>query len=90
VNGQGTDYTTCRIRLPAGVDRSRSTVLATLYYQSIPPYYLNDQFREASQRLCHATLCYLASHLKLQGTPAEDCKLKIASTRATTTPGPSR
>lgn len=82
VNGKGTDHVTYRIRLPAGVDPSRTTVQATLYYQSTPPSYLNDRFKAAPKGAATQRLYYLASHLDLNGTPAEDWKLKVASARA--------
>jgi mono/diheme cytochrome c family protein len=86
VDGQGTDRIIYRIKLPAGVDPSRVTVQATLYYQSIPPYYLNDRFKTAPNGAATQRLYFLASHLKLEGTPAENWKLKIASATATPTP----
>lgn len=85
VNGQGTDRTVYRITLPAGVDPSRVAVQATLYYQSIPPYYLNDRFNTAPHGAGTHRLHFLASHLKLDHTPGEDWKLKIASATATAT-----
>jgi mono/diheme cytochrome c family protein len=81
VNGQGTDHITYWIRLPAGVTPARTTVQATLYYQSMPPYYLNDRFKAAPNGAATQRLYYLASHLKLDRTPAESWKLKIASAR---------
>jgi hypothetical protein len=66
------------------------TVQATLYYQSIPPYYLNDRFKAAPSGAATQRLYFLASHLKLDGTAAEDWKMKIASARATTTPAAGR
>jgi hypothetical protein len=85
VNGQGTDRTVYRITLPAGVDPSRVAVQATLYYQSIPPYYLNDRFKTAPHGAGTHRLHFLASHLKLDHTPGEDWKLKIASATGTAT-----
>ena len=90
VDGEGTDRITYRINLPPGVDSSLVTVQATLYYQAIPPYYLNDRFKAAPTGAATQRLYYLASHLKLEGTPAENWKLKIASATATTTPGSGR
>jgi hypothetical protein len=81
VNGQGTDHITYWIRLPAGVKPARTTVQATLYYQSMPPYYLNDRFKAAPNGAATQRRYFLASHLKLDGTPAESWKLKIASAR---------
>jgi mono/diheme cytochrome c family protein len=85
VNGQGMDRIIYLITLPAGVDPSQVAVQATLYYQSIPPYYLNDRFETAPHGAGTQRLHFLASNLKLDRTPAEDWKLKIASATATTT-----
>jgi hypothetical protein len=85
-DGRGTDRITYRVTLPPGVDAERCTVQATLYYQAIPPSYLNDRFKAAPNGAATQRLYYLASHLKLEGTPAENWKLKIGSARAATTP----
>jgi len=81
VNGNGTDQVTYRIQLPAGVDLSRTTVRATLYYQATPPSYLADRFKAAPKGAATQRLYYLASHLDLNGTPAQDWKLKVGSAR---------
>jgi len=71
-------------RLRYAIDRSELAgrpvaVVATLYYQAIPPYYLEDRFctsrSEDTQRLY-----FLAGHLNLDGTAAESWKLEVAST----------
>ena len=85
-DGEGTDRITYRVTLPPGVDAARCTVQATLYYQAIPPSYLNDRFKAAPNGAATQRLYYLGSHLKLEGTPAENWKLKIGSARAATTP----
>lgn len=60
--------------LPAG--RTPASVEATLYYQAIPPFYLQD-------RLCTAKgpdierLSYLVTHLNLGESEAEGWKLKV-------------
>ena len=82
VNGKGTDRTTYRIRLPAGVDRSRISVQATLYYQSTPPRYLDDRFKAVPNGAATQRLYYLASNLDLKNSPAKDWKLKVAFGRA--------
>lgn len=56
---------------PAGVE-------ATLYYQAIPPFYLQDRFCTARSRDT-ARLHYLAGHLDLEGTRAEDWKLEVVT-----------
>jgi len=54
-------------------------VKATLYYQSIPPYYLNDRFTQAPNEPATQRLYYLTSNLQTKGTPIENWKLEIAS-----------
>jgi hypothetical protein len=82
LGGQGTDRITYAITLPPGVDASKCTIQATLYYQSMPPYYLNDRFRTAPNGDATKRLYYLASNLNPTGTSVEDWKLKIVSTSA--------
>ena len=79
-NGKGIDRLTYWITLPAGVDATKCTVKATLYYQSTPPYYLNDRFKAAPSGEATKRLYYLTSNLNLTGTAVENWKLKIVST----------
>ncbi|HEX2835089.1 MAG TPA: hypothetical protein VHW00_18895 [Thermoanaerobaculia bacterium] len=76
-DGKGHDRVTYRITLPADIDASAVTVRASLYYQNIPPYYLDQRFRigkgEATRRLY-----YIASNLNLEGSEMEDWKILIA------------
>jgi hypothetical protein len=81
-NGRGMDRVAYRIKLPQRTDPSRVTVKATLYYQSAPPYYLNDRFKAAPKAAATQRLYYLASNLDLDATPAMDWKLRIASASA--------
>lgn len=78
-DGKGRDRVRYRIALPPDVDAKSVSVRATLYYQNIPPYYLNDRFTigkgDATKRLY-----YIASNLNLNGTPMENWKIQIAST----------
>lgn len=80
--GKGLDTVQYRIALPAGVDAKNVSVRASLYYQNIPPYYLNDRFTigkgDATKRLY-----YIASNLNLNGTPMENWKILIARGTAT-------
>jgi hypothetical protein len=73
---------TYRIELPPDVDPARVSVRATLYYQSIPPYYLRERFT-ASNGDATRRLYYLTSNLNLAGTPMENWKIAIASATAT-------
>jgi hypothetical protein len=80
----GTSAVTYRIdlaRLPA----RPTSVVATLYYQATPPYFLQD-------RLCTAQgadpqrLAYLTSELDLAHGPAESWKLRLVTTGPITLP----
>ena len=55
---------------------------ATLYYQSIPPYYLMQRFEQAPNAAATQRLLYLTSRLDTTGTPIENWKLLIASSPA--------
>ncbi|HVE70315.1 MAG TPA: cytochrome P460 family protein [Thermoanaerobaculia bacterium] len=76
-SGKGYDRVQYRIALPPDVDPANVTVRASLYYQNIPPYYLDQRFRigkgEATRRLY-----YIASNLNLQGSPMENWKILVA------------
>jgi hypothetical protein len=80
-NGRGMDRVQYRVELPPDVDPSQVSVRASLYYQSIPPYYLDQRFRigkgEATRRLY-----YLTSSVNLDDTPMKDWKIRIASADA--------
>jgi hypothetical protein len=81
-NGSGTSkvrYEVPLSQLPKGIDPSRLTVKATLYYQSIPPYYLLQRFEQAPNAPGTQRLFYLASRLHTIGTKIENWKLLIAS-----------
>lgn len=51
-------------------------VMAVLYYQSIPPYYLKQRFTNGNGPETRR-LAYLTSHLTVQGTPLENWKLSL-------------
>jgi hypothetical protein len=84
-NGGGADRLVYRI--PLSRVRGATAVRATLYFQSIPPYYLAQRFgiRCASPFAgeCDETrrLAFLASRLRTQGTPIESWKLLLATDR---------
>ncbi len=71
----GGDRVTYRIPL---TERTRGAVavMAVLYYQSIPPYYLRDRFTIGKGPETKR-LAYITSHLTVQGTPLEDWKLSL-------------
>lgn len=75
----GTDTVAYNFFLPDGVNVNDCRVQATLYYQAIPPYYLNDRFRTAPDGEATRRLYYLTSNLKPQGTVIENWKLKLVS-----------
>jgi hypothetical protein len=85
-DGRGTDQITYRITLPAGVDPATSAVHATLYYQAMPPYFLDQRFKAAPDGDGTKRLYYVTSNLKLGGTPAESWKLRLVSTNAKVAP----
>jgi hypothetical protein len=81
-DGSGSDEITYRVALPAGVDRSRVAVRATLFYQAIPPYFLRSLFETAPNGPATERLHYICSNIDLRGTAIENWKLEIASATA--------
>lgn len=72
-DGSGSDrivYRIPRARIAAG-----ARVRAALWYQSIPPYYLEQRFRTKGDDT--RRLAFLASRLRVDGTPIDDWKLLI-------------
>jgi hypothetical protein len=81
-DGSGTSklrYQVSVAELPKGIDPSKLKVKATLYYQSIPPYYLMQRFEQAPTAPATGRLFYLASRLNTHGTPIENWKFLVAS-----------
>jgi hypothetical protein len=78
-NGSGSD--TILYRVPRASVPGASRVRATLNYQALPPYYLDQRFANG-----HGTgtrrLAYLASRLDLKGTPMQDWKLELTRAEA--------
>jgi len=56
-----------------------ASVRASLYFQSISPFYLQDRFCTSKSKDTQR-LYYLAGHLNLEGSAAENWKLKVTST----------
>jgi hypothetical protein len=77
-DGSGTSVVRYEIPLSAFTARN-VTVTATLYYQSIPPYYLNDRFSQVPNGPATQRLYYLTSNLRTKGTPIENWKFQITS-----------
>jgi len=57
---------------------SPSSVKAVLYYQAIPPFYLQDRFCTSKSQDTQR-LYFLSGHLNLQETQAQDWKLMVVS-----------
>lgn len=68
--------------LPEGVNRANLSVRITMYYQSIPPYYLQQRFSTAPNGPATQRLYYLTSRLDLADTPMADWKLPLVSVTA--------
>jgi len=80
----GADTLDYRVPL-AGLAGKPATVAATLYYQATPPYYLQDRFCTAKSTDA-ARLYFTARHLDLDGTDAQNWKLKVADTVSVAVP----
>lgn len=83
----GGDRVAYKMILPEGLDLRNLLVRATMYYQSIPPYYLNQRFSLGAdlapeQRQGIERLYYIASRLNTKGTPIENWKLPLVSSTA--------
>jgi hypothetical protein len=77
-DGSGTNVV--RYEIPLGALTARNlTITATLYYQSIPPYYLHDRFSQTPDAPATQRLYYLTSNLQTKGTPIENWKFQIAT-----------
>jgi hypothetical protein len=77
--GGGGDALTYAVPLAALGGAQPASVRATLYYQSIPPFYLQDRFCTAVNQPDTSRLFFLAGHLNLDGTRAEGWKLQVVS-----------
>ena len=78
--GGGGDTLTYRVALRdlsgAGAP---AQVRARLFYQAIPPFYLQDRFCTTPEKRDTARLFFMTGHLNLQHTRAEDWKLEVVS-----------
>jgi hypothetical protein len=79
-DGSGSD--TLIYRVPAGVAAKVARVRATLYYQSIPPYYLRDRFEVGGKGPATATLNDLVAKVDYEQTPAAGWKLMVGQVDA--------
>jgi cytochrome P460 len=83
--GGGGDALTYAIPL-AGLAGKPAGVRVTLYYQSIPPFYLQDRFCTTPTRPDTARLFFVAGHASLDGTRAEGWKLQVVSSGTVAVP----
>lgn len=81
-DGSGSDVVTYKVNLPAGVDPNDCEVHVTLYYQSIPPYFLQSLFETAPNGPATQRLHYICSNMDLSDTPIKDWKLPVTTTTA--------
>jgi hypothetical protein len=78
--GKGQSIVRYQIPIPQGVDLTTITVAASLYLQTMPPFYLADRYQTATPAT--ARLKYLATYLgTLKDTDFENWKLLVASTK---------
>ncbi|HVR40917.1 MAG TPA: cytochrome P460 family protein, partial [Thermoanaerobaculia bacterium] len=80
-NHKGNDTVTYKFTLPDDVNVANVSVRATLYYQIIPPYYLQQRFTGAKGEPTKR-LYYLTSNLNVKGTELDSWKIRIASATA--------
>ena len=81
-DGSGSDEVAYRVNVPHGIDPAQLRVQATLYYQAIPPYFLQSLFELAPNGPATQRLHYICSNIDLKGTPIEDWKLRLTSASA--------
>jgi hypothetical protein len=81
-DGSGTNVVRYEIPLTAFTGKN-VTITATIYYQSIPPYFLNDRFTQAPNAAATQRLYYLTSNLQTKGTAIENWKFQIAQATQT-------
>lgn len=85
-DGSGGDEVRYRIPLEGALQKGPLQVQATLYYQSVPPYYLRQLFARASGKETRR-LYYLASRLDVSPpSPIASWKLRLAQTARTAVP----
>jgi hypothetical protein len=79
--GGGGDALTYAIPL-ADLKGTPASVRVTLYYQAIPPAYLQDRFCSTPTRPDTGRLFFVAGHTNLDSTRAEGWKLQVVSSGA--------
>jgi hypothetical protein len=81
--GGGGDALTYAIPLADLKGAKPASVRVTLFYQSIPPFYLQDRFCTTPAQPDTSRLFFVAGHLNLDGTRAEGWKLQVVSSGGT-------
>lgn len=76
--GGGGDQLTYRVPV-AGLADEPATLRATLYYQAIPPFYLQDRFCTVPTGRDTQRLYFLSGHLDLDDTEAAGWKLQVVT-----------
>jgi hypothetical protein len=71
----------------AGLSGTPAAMQAKLFYQAIPPFYLQDRFCTARGEDTRR-LYFLSGHLNLEGTAAESWKLELVGTGPVGLPSP--
>jgi len=77
--GGGGDALTYVIPLAALAGAEPASLRATLFYQSIPPFYLQDRFCNTPELPDTSRLFFVAGHLNLDGSRADGWKLQVVS-----------
>ncbi|MBW8873386.1 MAG: cytochrome P460 family protein [Acidobacteria bacterium] len=88
--GGGGDALTYAIPLADLKGAQPASVRVTLYYQAIPPSYLQDRFCSTPAQPDTARLFFVAGHANLDGTRAEGWKLQVVSSGVVGVGAPAR
>ena len=81
-DGSGTDQVEYRIALPEGTDAAKLRVRASMYYQSIPPYFLKNLFDTAPNGDAVRRLHFMITNANVEGTLIDDWKLLVKDVEA--------
>jgi hypothetical protein len=77
--GGGGDALTYAVPLADLLGAQPASVRVTLYYQAIPPFYLQDRFCSTPNQPDTERLFFVAGHANLDGTRAAGWKLQVVS-----------
>jgi hypothetical protein len=78
LGGKGQSVVRYKVTLPPGTKLSDVSVIAQLYYQAIPPYYLLQRFQQAPDGEGTRRLLYITQQLDTKKTPFPNWKLLVA------------